>query len=175
MPSNVLSFIVDADIARSSGMTEHPVSSGSRKLLDNLAKNGHKAVMCPNLRQEWSKHKSMYATRWLASMIARKKVIFISSNTQIKKTIEEKVADCKEKEIALKDSHLIDAALQADKIIASNDSVARNVFCELSVKISEISNVSWFNAVSDGDFISEKLMCGSTIPSSYFLRSENLS
>lgn len=174
MRSNILSFIVDADIARSSGMTEHPVSSGSRKLLDSLAKNGHKAVMCPNLRREWSKHKSMYATRWLASMIARKKVIFIASKNKIKETIEERVEDCKEKEIALKDSHLIDAALQADKIIASNDSIARNVFCGLSVKVTEISNVSWFNAVSDGEFISEKLMCGSSIPSNYFLRSDNL-
>lgn len=176
MSNITLSFIIDADIARSSGNSEHPVSSGSRKLLENLAKKGHKIAMCPNLREEWKKHKSIFATKWLASMVARKKVVFIDPLKKIKISIEENMVDCKNKEIALKDSHLIDAALAVDKIIVSNDNVAKNVFCNCLFMRGEIGDVSWFNPVSDGSFISEKLMSGTGyIPGIYYLRVENLS
>lgn len=174
MSKVTLSFIIDADIARSSGTSEHPVSSGSRKLLENLARNGHKAAMCPSLRIEWRKHQSLFATKWLASMVAKKKIVFIKPPERIKKFIEDNIEDCKDKEIALKDSHLIDAALEVDKIIASNDNVARNVFCNYSLRQGEIGAISWFNAVSDSAFISETLMSGGYIPAIYYLRSENL-
>lgn len=174
MSKLTLSFIIDADIARSSGTSEHPVSSGSRRLLENLTKNGHKAAMCPNLRIEWKKHRSLFATKWFASMVAKKKIVFIDPPAKIKNFIEGNIEDCKDKEIALKDSHLIDAALEADKIIASNDNIARNVFCNYSLKQGEIGAVSWFNAVSDSAFISDTLMTGGHIPDIYYLRSENL-
>src|SRR5262245_14829330 len=124
-----LLFIVDADIARSSGTSEHPISSGSRRLLDGLAQAGHKAAMCPVLRQEWKKHQSGFATRWLASMVAKKRVVFVNPTTEIRDFIETNVVESKEKDIAVKDAHLIDAALIADKIVTSNDDNARAAFC----------------------------------------------
>ena len=168
-----ISFIIDADIARSAGTTEHPISSGSRKLLENVALNGHVAAMCPNLRQEWRNHQSIFATKWLASMIAKKKVNFIKPTQDIRNFIEKNIVDCKNKEIALKDAHLLDAALKSDKIIASNDNTARAVFCELSKKNGSISTISWFNSISDSIFISETLMSGGFIPSNYYLFSSD--
>lgn len=174
MSKTILSFVIDADIARSSGTAEHPFSSGSRKLLESLSKNGHKIAMCPNLRKEWKKHQSLFATKWLASMVAKKKVSFIAPSEKTKAFLEKHIEDCKDKVIAMKDSHLIDAALAADKIIASNDNRAKSAFCRLSVKNREIGTVSWFNAVFDADFISNTLMPGGSIPSHYYLRAENL-
>jgi len=169
-----LSFVIDADVARSSGTSEHPISSGSRKLLESVTKNGHKVAMCPNLRAEWKNHKSLFATRWLASMVAKKKVVFLSPSEKIKSLINDSIEECKDKEIALKDAHLVDAALVADKIIASNDNTARNVFCKISGVNREICAVSWFNAVSDSEFIIDTVMFGGFIPNNYYLREENI-
>lgn len=170
MSKVALSFIIDADIARSSGTSEHPIASGSRKLLENLTKKGHKIAMCPSLMQEWKKHKSHFATKWLASMVARKKIQFIVPARKIHYFIESSIEDGRDKEIALKDCHLVDAALLADKIIASNDDTARKVFCVLARSMGEIGAISWFNAVTDGAFISGPLMNGEYIPENYYLR-----
>ena len=167
--SNSYSIIIDADIARSSGLSIHPVSSGSRALLETVAKNGHAAAICPTLMAEWKKHRSLFATKWLASMIAKKKVIFIKPEQQIIVEIEAHLNDLKKKSIAEKDSHLIDAALASDKIIASNDDVARNVFCELSVSCGNIKKIKWFNAVSDRDFVNNYLSSDCFVPEQYYI------
>lgn len=170
MSSVTLSFVIDADIARSSGESEHPVSSGSRSLLESVARNGHKAAMCPTLIQEWKKHKSIFATKWLASMIARKKVFFVKPLCVTSKIVEQGLSVDRDKLIALKDSHLVDAALATDKIIASNDSVARDVFKRLALVNGYIGEIAWFNAVSDRDFVGTTLVAGGYIPPIYYLR-----
>jgi hypothetical protein len=162
-------FVIDADIARSSGLTDHPVSSGSRKLLESIADGGHKAAMCPTLRKEWRDHRSKFATRWMASMVAKKRIIFVTPTTAIKTHIEETVEDGKEKEVALKDCHLLDAALKSDKIIASNDDKARAVFCKIALTNGEIRTISWFSAVADNNFFCNTLTSGGFVPKTYYL------
>ncbi|AZG84293.1 hypothetical protein N032_00580 [Pseudomonas syringae pv. pisi str. PP1] len=162
-------FVIDADIARSSGLTEHPVSSGSRKLLEAVAAGGHKAAMCPTLRKEWREHRSKFATRWMASMVAKKRIIFVTPTNTMKIHIEENVEDSKEKEVALKDCHLLDAALESDKIIASNDDRARAVFCKIALNNGEIRTISWFSAVADHHFFCDTLTSGGFVPKSYYL------
>lgn len=169
MSSVILSLVIDADIARSSGLTEHPVSSGSRQLLESVAGGGHILVMCPTLRSEWKTHKSGFATRWMAAMFARKKIQLVNPTPNITNHITEKVADGKEKEIALKDSHLLDAAIEADKIVASNDDRARSAFCNIATGKKEIGNIMWLNAVADKDVFQEKILTGQFVPKEFYL------
>ncbi len=171
MSNLFLSLVIDADIARSSGTSEHPVSSGARKLLDSVSKNGHVAVMCPTLCAEWKKHRSRYATKWMASMVAKKKLLFIKPNEEVKNFVEVNIVESKQKEIASKDSHLVDAALFTDKIIVSNDDRARHVFCQFSLQYGLIKTVSWFNSVRDKDFLIQNLVKNNFIPDIYFLGS----
>ena len=163
------SIVIDADIARSSGTSEHPVSSGSRKLLQNVLTNGHYIVMCPVLYAEWNKHKSSYASRWLVSMIARKKLITIIPNNEIQSFIDKNIPESKQKDIAAKDSHLIDAALFTGKFIVSNDDIARNVFSHFSLEYALIKTVIWFNSIRDKDFLTNNLIQNNFIPQVYFL------
>lgn len=93
--SNPISIVIDADIARSSGTSEHPVSSGSRALLDSVTKNGHKIVICPKLMNEWKNHRSLFARKWLASMIAKRKVKFIKPEEETNSTIAAHIIDPK--------------------------------------------------------------------------------
>jgi predicted nucleic acid-binding protein len=165
-----LSIIIDADIARSSGTTEHPVSSGSRAILDSVKNNKHKIVMCPLLFAEWKKHHSVFAKRWLSSMIAKKQIQFVKPNSNTKEHIEENINDEKIKAISVKDAHLIDAALHEDKIIASNDHNARNAFITISDNYKCINEIVWFNAIKDRDFIEGFLVSSIFIPDCYYLK-----
>jgi hypothetical protein len=170
--ANNYSVIIDADIARSSGMTEHPVSSGSRALLNSISQNGHKAAMCPTLMAEWNKHRSLFARKWLASMIAKKKVNFIKPQSITNDLIVNNLNNLnKEKEIAIavKDAHLIDGALAVDNIIASNDDIARNVFCELSNSCGDLRTIKWFNAITDRVFVTDYLVSDCFVPQRYYV------
>ncbi len=167
--ANKYSVIIDADIARSSGTAEHPVSSGSRALLDSVSKNGHKAAMCPTLMAEWNKHRSLFARKWLASMIAKKKVNFIKPESTTTGLIHNHLEKDKSIAIAEKDAHLIDAAIEVDKIIASNDDIARGVFCELSENCGDIRTIKWFNAITDREFVSNFLLSDCFVPEKYYV------
>lgn len=146
--SNYLSLIVDADIARSSGMTEHPVSRNSRESLEFIINNDLKLAMCPEILNEWKKHRSLFAKKWLASMYAKKRVIPIKPLSEAREKINNAGITPKEHSIALKDAHLIDAALHVDKVILSNDDNAREVFCKVSEKYKELQSIRWFNVVN---------------------------
>ena len=170
--ANKYSVIIDADIARSSGASEPPVSSGSRALLDSVSKNGHKAAMCPTLMAEWNKHRSLFARRWLSSMIAKRKVDFIKPEAITIDSIDRHLINEKSIAIAKKDVHLIDAALATDRVIASNDDIARNVFCELSRNCGNIRTIKWFNAITDRDFVSNFLLSDCFVPEKYCIAAE---
>jgi|GEM_PF-1684590 hypothetical protein len=167
--ANNYSVIIDADIARSSGMAEHPVSSGSRALLNTVSQNGHMLAMCPTLGAEWKKHRSLFAAKWLASMTAKKKINRINPKAITNTLIDKNLKKDKEIAIALKDAHLIDGALAADSIIASNDNVARNVFCQLSDSCGDLRNIKWFNAVDDQDFVKSYFLTDCFVPKKYYL------
>lgn len=169
MSSEILSIVIDADIARSSGLTEHPVSSGSRKLLESVSTSGHKLAMCPKLKAEWRKHQSSYATRWMSSMYAKKRVASINPSSEIANHILEKIPDSKEKEIALKDAHLLDAAYETDKIIASNDATARSAFCNIATSKKEIRSILWLNAVADREVFENKILTRQFVPKNFYL------
>ncbi|WNJ96006.1 hypothetical protein RND59_02505 [Vibrio ruber] len=170
--SKPIVFIVDADIARSSGLSEHPVSSGSRSLLENIQKHGHMIAMCPTLRTEWKKHRSYFALKWLSSMFAKKRVKLISPSENIEEKIKLHISEEKNKSIALKDAHLINAALCTDRIVASNDDNARNTFYILSMEYGYIKNIIWLNSVRDREFIYDFLSSRCLVPSEYYLSSQ---
>lgn len=169
MKNKQLQIIIDADIARASGVSQHPVSSNARKLLDGVMSNGHCAIMCPTLRSEWNKHKSLYSRRWLSSMIAKRKVTFVKHSGTIKDEIENKIPEGKRKNIMIKDVHLIDQALKGSKLIASNDNNARIEFCKISKIIPVIKSVIWVHSVSDKDFIEKYLIKTCLVPDDLYL------
>jgi len=150
--TNILYIVVDADIARSSGNTEHPISIHARKVLEEIKSNGHVCVMCPTLQAEWNKHKSNYATRWYTSMVARRKIKRGNYISDVKNHIELNVTESKIKNIAIKDAHLIDIALAESGIIISNDNNARVAFCEIGNGYKKIQTIIWLHSVKDSKF-----------------------
>lgn len=135
--------VIDADIARSAGTTEHPVSKNSRTVLHVIIKSDMSIVFCPILLEEWKKHRSKFAALWLSSMIARKKFLLISPKSVVSVDIESSDIDEDRKTIARKDAHVVDIAINSSNLILSNDTAARNVFCSLALQTTSLSQLNW--------------------------------
>jgi hypothetical protein len=99
--------------------------------------------MTPLLREEWKRHQSLFAARWLAETTSKAKVEAIADvrNEQLRAEAPSTVS-------AQKDLHLIEAALATDKIVISLDDRART---ELSVHAA--AEVMWVHPVDEGGHI----------------------
>lgn len=140
-------LVVDADVARSSSPphSEHPVGAATRQFLIDVLNICHRAVMTPEIADEWKKHASKFARKWRVQMEARKKIVRMQPMQQLTDRIES--LELPEKKIGAmtKDIHLIEAALEADGIVVSMDDTARGLFGEASESIGEIKSVKWLN------------------------------
>jgi len=164
----MIGLVIDADIARSSGTTEHPVSSSSRQLLELVLSMDGKACFCTMLLAEWNKHQSAYTKKWRATMYSRKKISIVSHNDATK-TFLQNLPTTKMQAAAVKDSHLIDISNQANKIILSNDSIARNAFSTLLSGNALINNVYWISPLTSLPDISTYVMRKRIIPTVHLL------
>jgi|JFJP01.1.fsa_nt_gi hypothetical protein len=140
-------LVIDADIARAAGKTQHPVSSACRDVLDNILEICHKIVLSPILREEWTKHQSKYTSTWLRTMIAKRKVKFenISEDQQLRTSIAQHAATLEINEIMQKDVHLIETAQVTDKIVISMDNTVREHFKIVSIQVHQLKEINWAN------------------------------
>lgn len=153
MPPKKLEVVVDADVARSSGETEHPISSSCRKALILMLDNQHYFVACPQVRAEWGKHASGFAKRWLTSMIARKRVAFVTASPDFATALAQIDLNDKAKHIAQKDAHLIDAARAKGLFVTSRDDNARTSIRGIRALNDLCRGIAWVNPVSEAEIL----------------------
>lgn len=125
-------IVIDADIMRSAGTSEHPHSSNARKILDAIRDAGHRMVQCAPLKAEHDRHQSRYSSLWRTSMVTRKQWIHwkYEEDTALRETLVAALpANAFGQERAvLKDAHLLETAAATDNRIVSKDATARNFF-----------------------------------------------
>jgi hypothetical protein len=142
-------LVIDASVARSSGGEDavFPTSKNCRDFLKTVLEICHHVVLTPEIREEWHKHKSNFARRWLVSMFARKKVELIDSaeDRVLRGKIDQASQNEKSKAAMLKDVHLLEAALMTDEIVVALDETVRALFIKVAVNVGEIRNVAWIN------------------------------
>jgi hypothetical protein len=144
MKCNVSAVVIDADVARAAGLSEKPVSSNARQLMDGMLKSKMKIVLNPALRSEWDKHASNFSTKWLASMVAKRQFVYVKNAPELMRAaIDAAPLAEKDQVIAKKDAHLVDLALASERFIASNDVAARTVFCALAKHTTLLNEVVW--------------------------------
>lgn len=150
-------LVIDTSVLRSAGGENavHPTSAHCRAVLFAILQICHKATVSAELRAEWDKHQSKYATQWRSAM--RKKGKLIETKLTEKTGLRNKVLQVHQQaptkqEAALKDFHLVEAAIEADWIVISLDDTVRQIFaeaCEIGDKLSE---VVWVHP-DDGDIL----------------------
>jgi len=153
VPPKKLEVVVDADVARSSGETDHPISSSCRRALILMLNNEHYFVACSQVRAEWGKHASGFAKRWLTSMIARKRVVFITASPDFATALAQIDLNDKTKDVALKDAHLVDAARARGLFVTSRDDNARSSIRGISALNDLCRGIAWVNPVSEAEIL----------------------
>ena len=149
MTKNPRCLVIDTDIARSAGGldAQEGRSKSCRDFLTAVLETQHKVVTTEALRAEWHKHQSRFTKTWLVSMVARKKVCWIEapSDEELRAKMVHAAKNEKKRDAMLKDIHLIEAALQADKIVISMDEVVRHCFRELAQAVGSLKPIVWVN------------------------------
>lgn len=148
-------LVIDADVARSAGVSEHPISSACRKFLETVLKVGHHVVMTDEIKKEWDAHMSKkYSRIWLTRMLDSRRVDRIEKEKErdenLRKMIDE-VIPRDQRDTVAKDVHLIEAAIATDRLITSRDETARKAFGNASANVSELKQIVWVNPTQDGE------------------------
>lgn len=132
---------VDASVLRGAG-DKAGHSAHCASVLNAILEICHRAVFCIEIQTEWNKHQSRMATKWRASMNARKKLIRVDIERH-RKRISDQV-DCifqtttAHRAALTKDVHLLAAAAQADRVIVSGDQALKDL---CSAYLQE--NIEW--------------------------------
>lgn len=144
--------VIDADVMRSAGESEHPVSSSSRQALVKIREGGHRMVSCEPLREEYKKRSGLLARKWQASMVARKQVIWwaYDRDAGLRDRLSAAFpADATAKrDAALKDAHLLEAAEATGKRIVSRDHHAKGLFQSVCGSLQQYGAMLWGDLTS---------------------------
>lgn len=140
-------LVIDADVASSSGETEHPTSIHCRQFLQQVLSLGCRIGMTDELRVEWSAHQSLFALNWLAAMTKRELVEELSGveNKSLRDALFEPGTTANLRKELLKDAHLLEAAIAFGKRVASRDEKARKRFGRISHDVPAIGKICWVN------------------------------
>ena len=157
-------LVIDTDIASSASERDTPDirPKNCRELLLVTRDAGHKVVSTEAIRIEWQKHQSRFTRTWLASMIARKQICWVKApaDEQLRLNIEKYALSEKKRDAMLKDIHLIEAAMQTDRIVLSIDETVRGYFGEVTHKIRLLASVTWVNPCRSEETPIAWLQCG---------------
>lgn len=143
--------VVDTSIARAAGESKVEVSSTCRAVMLTILEVCHRVISTPATREEARRNWSRFSRKWLTSMHARKKVERLDEVPSIDWNPAYNEMTDKQRQIAEKDTFLVEAALATDRLILSLDNEARTVFCLAASRIETLSGVSWLNPTIDRD------------------------
>jgi hypothetical protein len=141
-------LVIDTSVTSAAGSeaSEDPTASSCRDFLKAVLKICHKFVLTPEMHVEWREHRSSFASTWLTSMDARKKVIRIAAaDVERLGTRIAQFSDGEEREAMIKDLPLLLAANATDSRVVSLDEKVRALLTAVSVHIGQIRNIVWVN------------------------------
>ena len=149
-------LVIDTDVVYSAGESEHPTASASRNFLETVLDVGHCVVMTDAIRAEWDrniiKRKSeySYSRKWFTRMTDQEKVVEIDGerDEMLRKKIDASVPP-EQRNLAAKDVHLIEAAIETDRLVTSNDEKVRSSYENVANKVEELKQIVWVNPTQD--------------------------
>ena len=147
---NLKRLVVNASVARAAGgeSATASVSINCTEFLETFRdESSHHVVMTPELSEEWNEHQSIFAARWLKSMIARRRFVYtmLPQNRTLSDEIERTAVGERDIEALRKDFHLLQAALETDQTVISLDETIRGLFKRASQQVGEIRDIIWVN------------------------------
>jgi hypothetical protein len=161
-------LVIDASVMRAAGgeAATDPVPTHARDTLMAILHICHRVCLSTDLSEEWKRHQSRFARRWLTQMYANRKVVpckppscqhLVEDIRSFRSTTESDIAAVE------KDIHLIAAALTTPhRTILSWDNRVAAVFRKIctdtrTVTSRAIAPMLWINPITDRDSLREWL------------------
>ena len=160
VPLHTRQLVIDACIACSMGERNENGKHCREFMTDAFLNNtNHEVVISKDIKKEWYTHgKNIYATTWLSSMQARKRVFHVKENCEdafLRQEINALSTLPVQIEAMLKDVILLEAAIKTDRSVISMDQKARRLFAGACVCIGYIRDIQWANpCIPEEDAIS---------------------
>jgi hypothetical protein len=150
IPKNPKRIVIDASVSYSASDLKPDADLVVRlccETLETIQKYNYQLVFTEEIIYEWNKHSTKFSRRWLRNMLERKRVvkISISEDKSISQKVNLVVTDIGVRKLILKDCHLVDAALAADRIVLSRDEQVKYHLCRYAEVILEIQQICWMN------------------------------
>jgi hypothetical protein len=156
---NCKQIVIDANVAQGSSNDRmfNPIlgdqGAQSRQCLQAIWEERHIAVFGRNLRDEWIRHASSYATSWFRNMEQKSRVV-LEDGEQFAKLAEPACAclsDVGEKNALVKDFHLIQSALATGQLILSNEVRFPKYVAAACAAVPELASLHYANPAVEGD------------------------
>lgn len=143
-------LVIDASIARAAGGPDatFPTSKHCRDFLQDVVTICHRIVMTTEINEEWRRHQSTFARRWLVSMYARKKVYWedtVQPDANLRARISQAATSEAGRAALLKDCCLVEAALATDWTVTSLDDRVRQLLGDVAQQLGELRPIVWVN------------------------------
>lgn len=142
------SLVVDASVARAAGGADavHPTSTSCRDFLMAMLDICHRVVRTDAIGDEWKRNRSKFFRGWLVNMYGRKKVDQIQPPEHgLQTKLSNALANPLDRATAMKDVHLLDAAIATRSPIVSHDETSRALFASTCAKVPELQRIVWIN------------------------------
>jgi hypothetical protein len=140
-------LVVDACvIGRANEHTDEP-SYRCALFLSAVREVGCRAVLTPELLDEWHRHMPFFSEQWLVRMLGEKRIVHIpvSPDERLRAAVERAAPDPIAADAMLKDCHLIEAARASDRNVISIDEEARGHFHAAAARVGLLREVCWVN------------------------------
>jgi hypothetical protein len=156
---NSKQIVVDANIARGSSNDKmfNPISGDlgaqNRQCLQAIWEERHFAVFSLTLRDEWNRHASSHAKRWLRNMEQKSRIV-PEDGEQFAELADPACAclpTAGEKAALAKDFHLIQSALATGQLILSNEVLFPRYVALACGVVQELTSLYYANPVVEGD------------------------
>lgn len=142
-----VAVVVDADVLRAAGSTEHPTSRLARQALEAIRAGKHRLVLYGPLQQEYQRHESLFAERWRANMVARKQLQRWDhvEDSELRQLLVDALPEdaTGQHKAVCKDAHLLEAAAATGQRIVSKDARAKALFQKACPKLKEHGRLLW--------------------------------
>ena len=141
-------LVIDASILRGAGVKEG-YSAVCMTLLNAILKICHRAAITSEILEEWNTHQSILARKWRASMVGQRKLIKVDQfkrdffDDQVTQNVP--AGHINNKKELLKDTHLLAAAYEADKLLLTAD-VKLHSLCE---QYGIQQNIEWLTVAQN--------------------------
>ena len=163
-------IVVDCGVAHAAGPEEatHSTSRHCRDFLLTMRRTAHRLAWTPAIAEEWHRHRSGFARKWLVSMFAHKLVENVPAevNSSLRTALTKSNPAKNARAAMLKDAHLLEAAITSEKRIASLDDTVRTLFAVASKSFKPIQGICWVNPDTEHDSVVEWLATGALLEAS---------